>query len=62
MTKPEFEDQLRRVARRNYGDDDLNIDPTAPISAAEDGAWVQAWVWVGYADAGVRPDTVIAEE
>lgn len=29
-----------------YGSDEIEIDPEALISVAEDGLWVQAWVWL----------------
>lgn len=31
-----------------FNDCELNIDEDAVVSRADDGAWVQAWVWVDY--------------
>ena len=40
--------QYRHAARRIYTTDDVKIDDTAPISkGSANGAYVQAWVWVG---------------
>jgi hypothetical protein len=42
--------QYRHAARRIYtkDTDDVKIDDTAPISkGSANGAYVQAWVWVG---------------
>lgn len=36
----------RNVACSVYGDDDINIDDNAGFSVTDDGAWVQAWVFV----------------
>lgn len=36
----------RELARSHYGDDDVDIDDNAGFSVTEDGAWVQAWVYV----------------
>lgn len=33
-------------AKEQWASDDINIDPDAKVSVADDGAWVQAWVWV----------------
>ena len=39
--------QLIAIARREYQTDDIEIDDNAKISRTdENGAWVQAWVWV----------------
>lgn len=37
-------------AREMYADDDVMIDDDAQVSEAENGVWVQAWVWVGEDD------------
>ena len=37
-------------ARALYQEDDIEIDDDALVSRAEDGFWVQAWVWVGNDD------------
>lgn len=40
-------------ARSNYAiisDNDIGIDENPVISRADDGAWVQAWVWVRFPD------------
>ena len=40
---------LIEKARRRYqydSDDDVEIDDEAETSEADDGTWVQAWVWV----------------
>ncbi len=36
-------------ARELYCDDDIEIDDASnpSVSIAEEGVWVQAWVWVG---------------
>lgn len=33
-------------ARNEWADDDISIDDGAKVSVADDGAWVQAWVWL----------------
>ena len=35
-----------RVRYQYDSDDDLEIDDEAETSEADDGTWVQAWVWV----------------
>lgn len=37
---------LIEQARDEHGTDDLEIDDDASTSPAEDGTWVQAWVWL----------------
>lgn len=37
-------------AREEYAGDDVNVDDDAQLSHTDDGAWVQAWVFV--ADGG----------
>lgn len=42
-----------QCARSNYADpsdDDIEIDDDPLLSVAEDGVWVQAWVWVRTAE------------
>ena len=42
---------LRNAARRNYANpsnDDIEIDDDAKISRCDEGAWIQAWVWVPF--------------
>ena len=45
-------DAYRQAAKRmHHKDGEVEIDPGAPISAgADDGVYVQAWVWVYHAD------------
>jgi hypothetical protein len=43
----------RETAKECWTDDDLEIDPGATVSAGDDGAWVQAWVWVSDYDCGI---------
>lgn len=45
------------VARANYcvgSNDDIEIEPDAKLSRAEEGTWVQAWVYV--------PDEELADD
>lgn len=37
---------LVQTAKDMYESDDLEIDDSAGKSSADDGNWVQAWVWV----------------
>lgn len=39
-------------ARELYGDDDVQIDDNATEAWAEDGVWVQAWVWLSDENGG----------
>lgn len=50
--------RLIETARRIYSSDEVNVDDDAVISEAsgENGAWVQAWLWVE------RPDQDLLEE
>jgi len=50
----------RKTAKECWTDDDLEIDENATVSAGDDGAWVQAWVWVSNYDAGI--DDVLETE
>lgn len=34
------------LARKIYADDDIQIDSDANVARADDGIWVQAWVFV----------------
>src|SRR5688572_11282438 len=49
--------QLRAAAVRVFQrDGEIEIDDDAIVSRGEDpGAYVQAWVWVSYKDAGIAP-------
>lgn len=40
------EKAIRDAARDIYESDDIQIDADAVVSESEDGAFVQAWVWV----------------
>lgn len=44
------DEQLRAMARADYGSDDCEIDDDAVVSRGDDGAFVAAWVWVRYPD------------
>lgn len=53
MPKKPTNKQLRAAALRLHGEDGVcEIDPDAEVShnEREAGAYVQAWVWVGFAD------------
>jgi hypothetical protein len=43
---PQTEAKYRAAAQDQFADEDLAIDADAKVIAAEDGAWVQAWVRV----------------
>ena len=55
-TKEEFiqnEERLqsyRETAKKHYGSDEIEIDDDAEVSISENGAFVQAWVWVDCED------------
>lgn len=34
------------AARANYESDEINVDEGALTSRADDGVWVNAWVWI----------------
>lgn len=36
----------RELARALYASEDVEIEEDAEVSVADDGVWVQAWVWV----------------
>lgn len=38
------------IAREHYVDEHLAVDDDAEASASDDGAWIQAWVWVDQDD------------
>jgi hypothetical protein len=44
------DDEIREAARQQYGqNDETQIDDNAVVSRGDDeGAYVQAWVWVGF--------------
>lgn len=44
------DDEVRKLAREIHGDqDEVVIDPDAIVSRGDDeGAYVQAWVWVSF--------------
>lgn len=42
--------ELVRQARELFACEELEIDDDAQLSEANDGTWVQAWVWVPAAD------------
>lgn len=43
-------DELIDAATEKYGSTDIEIDYNAEVSKADDGFWVQAWVWLGDED------------
>ena len=34
------------IEKYSYRDNEIEIDADATVSESNDGAWVQAWVWV----------------
>lgn len=42
--------KYRAAAMKDHVDDDLQIDAGARVALGDDGAWVQAWVWVPHSD------------
>lgn len=56
--KPSREDIIRQLAKDEYyRDGEIEIDDNATISEGEDnGACVQAWVWVSFADTPLDKD------
>lgn len=42
---PATPEQIDR-ARKLHCSDDINVDDDAVVSVADEGVWVQAWVWV----------------
>jgi len=52
-TEAVFDDAVRTLARKDpkVREGELEIDPDAPISyGGDNGAYVQAWLWVSFAD------------
>jgi len=45
-------DFLLSAAREEYASDEINIDEDAELSEADDGCWVQGWLWVYTGDDG----------
>ena len=48
-------------AKRQYdlqSNNDIEIDEEPAVSAAEEGAWIAAWVWVSCEDAGLSKKTL----
>lgn len=39
-------EELREAARQEHGSDEIEIDEDAGTSPADEGTWVQAWVWL----------------
>jgi ribosomal protein L12E/L44/L45/RPP1/RPP2 len=54
----ETDQKYREAADNEYGrDGECEIDDGAPVSRGDDpGAYVQAWVWVSNAEAGIASD------
>jgi hypothetical protein len=49
--------QYRDAAGRMYlTDDDIEIELSGTLSVADDGAWVQAWIWVPDSEAAAEED------
>lgn len=43
------DDDIRKLAREIYSSDEVQVDSNAKVSRGDDeGAYVQAWVWVGF--------------
>lgn len=40
------DETVRSAARAIWAGEDLQIYDDAPVSEADQGAWVQAWVWI----------------
>lgn len=47
-----LKDTYRGRARDEYASDEIEIDDDAKVSVGDDGAFVQAWVWVRREDEG----------
>ena len=41
-------DEIIALAERMYGSDDIQIYDDTKVDPVEEGAWVQAWLWVPY--------------
>ena len=46
--------EIIKQAVATYSSDDIQIDDSPRISHGEDGAWVQAWVWVPTTDSKLK--------
>lgn len=44
--EPTLRESVRALARQYHGDDDCGVDQDADVLFTDEGAWVQAWVWV----------------
>lgn len=44
------------AAREAFGSDEIQIDNDALAAAADNGAWVQSWVWVSNDEAGIEDE------
>ena len=42
------DEDLIRLARNRYANDNVQIDLDSDVSRNRSGAWVQAWAWVDY--------------
>jgi hypothetical protein len=53
--RPEAEQKYFEAAKERQDDGTLEIDDNAVVSmGADDGAYVEAWIWVEASDAGVE--------
>lgn len=43
-----YEKELIKIARNRYCTGDLEIDDAPSVSYGDDGAFIQAWIWVSY--------------
>lgn len=48
---------FREAAGAEYANDEVEIDDDAMISRSDNGAFVQAWVWVSNEEAGVEGES-----
>lgn len=53
--------QYRLAAIEQYCTDDIEIDEGAKVERGDDGAFVQAWVWVYHEETQSFPDQTIAQ-
>lgn len=53
----ESAEKLRAVAKERYVSEEIEIDEGAQLSVGDGGAWVQAWVYVSFEDAGIGEGT-----
>lgn len=44
--EPTLYEAVHHLARQHHGSDDCEIDQDAEVLFTDEGAWVQAWVWV----------------